>query len=55
MKIAPDLTDSSIPQIADQLVEHQMDAVIATNTTIERGKVSGLKHANELGAFRAAR
>ncbi len=45
VKIAPDLADSSMPQIADQLVEHQMDAVIATNTTIERGKVSGLKHA----------
>ena len=45
VKIAPDLSDSSIPQIADQLVEHQMDAVIATNTTIERGNVSGLKHA----------
>ncbi len=51
VKIAPDLSDSSIPQIADQLVEHQMDAVIATNTTIERGNVSGLKYANELGGL----
>lgn len=51
VKIAPDLIDSSIPQIADQLVEHQMDAVIATNTTIERAKVSGLKHASEVGGL----
>lgn len=51
VKIAPDLADLSVPQIADQLVEHQMDAVIATNTTIERGNVSGLKHADELGGL----
>ena len=51
VKIAPDLSDSSVPQIADQLVEHQMDAVIATNTTIERSKVIGLKHADEVGGL----
>ena len=51
VKIAPDLADSSVPQIADQLVEHQMDAVIATNTTIERSKVIGLKHAHEVGGL----
>ena len=51
VKIAPDIADSSIPQIADQLVEHRMDAVIATNTTTERGNVRGVKHADEAGGL----
>ncbi len=51
VKIAPDVADSSIPQIADQLVEHRMDAVIATNTTTERSNVSGVKHADEAGGL----
>ena len=51
VKIAPDIADSSIPQIADQLVEHCMDAVIATNTTTERGGVKGAKHADEAGGL----
>jgi dihydroorotate dehydrogenase len=51
VKIAPDVADSSIPQIADQLVEHRMDAVIATNTTTERGNVRGVKHADEAGGL----
>ena len=51
VKIAPDVADSSVPEIADQLVEHEMDAVIATNTTIARGKVSGVKHADEAGGL----
>ena len=51
VKIAPDLADESVREIADQLVEHQMDAVIATNTTIARDKVSGQKHADELGGL----
>ena len=51
VKIAPDVTDESLPEIADQLVEHEMDAVIATNTTVARDKVSGTKHANELGGL----
>ena len=51
VKIAPDLTDESVPEIADQLVEHEMDAVIATNTTISRDKVSGMKHVEESGGL----
>ena len=51
IKIAPDLADGSVPEIADQLVEHEMDAVIATNTTIARDKVSGRKHADESGGL----
>ena len=51
VKISPDLVDDSIPQIADQLVEYQMDAVIATNTTTARSGVSGCKHSDEAGGL----
>jgi dihydroorotate dehydrogenase len=51
VKIAPDLDDTAIPVIADTLVEHGVDAVIATNTTIARDRVRGLLHAEETGGL----
>ena len=51
MKIAPDLEIAQIREIADALVGHGIDAVIATNTTIARQNVSGLPHADELGGL----
>ena len=51
VKIAPDIADASVPGIADQLVEHGMDAVIATNTTVNRAKVAGERHADEPGGL----
>ena len=32
LKIAPDLTDEEIAQIAKALLEHEFDGAIATNT-----------------------
>ena len=46
VKIAPDLTESELVQIADTLVRHKMDGVIATNTTISRDTVMGMKMRN---------
>jgi dihydroorotate dehydrogenase len=51
VKIAPDLADEAIPMVADTLVEHGVDAVIATNTTIARDRVKGLLHAEETGGL----
>ncbi len=51
VKIAPELTDESLSEIADQLVEHAMDAVIATNTTTSRDGVAGERYANEPGGL----
>ena len=51
VKIAPDLADKSVTEIADQLVEHKMDAVIATNTTLARDKVHGQKYADQSGGL----
>ncbi len=51
VKIAPDVDDESLPEIADALVEHGMDAVIATNTTVDRGQVECQKHADQAGGL----
>jgi len=51
IKIAPDLEDSAIPALADVLVREGVDGVIATNTTIARDAVRGLKHADEAGGL----
>ncbi len=54
VKIAPDLDDAQIGVIAATLQRHGMDGVIATNTTIARGAVQGLAHANETGGLSGA-
>ena len=54
VKIAPDLDDAELPRIADALLEHEIDAVIATNTTIGRDGVAGLPHAQESGGLSGA-
>lgn len=54
VKIAPDLTNEQIDAIADSLARHGMDGVIATNTTLERASVQGMKHAEETGGLSGA-
>ncbi|MFP8965111.1 quinone-dependent dihydroorotate dehydrogenase [Pokkaliibacter sp. CJK22405] len=51
VKIAPDMTADEFRMVADTLVESKMDAVIATNTTISRDAVRGLKHGEEAGGL----
>jgi len=48
LKVAPDLDDDAIPVIAELLKKHQIDALIATNTTLDRSLVRG--HANAIQA-----
>jgi dihydroorotate dehydrogenase len=54
LKIAPDLTHPQVIEIADLLLEHQFDGVIATNTTLSRVAVEGLKYATETGGLSGA-
>ncbi|WP_186454046.1 quinone-dependent dihydroorotate dehydrogenase [Denitratisoma sp. DHT3] len=54
LKIAPDLEDDQIAMIADALRRHRIDAVIATNTTLDRHGVEGLAHAGEAGGLSGA-
>ncbi|MGL4602212.1 MAG: quinone-dependent dihydroorotate dehydrogenase [Plesiomonas sp.] len=51
VKIAPDLTDEELIQVADSLVRYQLDGVIATNTTLDRSLIQGYKHSNEAGGL----
>ena len=54
LKIAPDLADAEIDMMAKTAVEHGMDAIIATNTTLSRDRVRGLPHGNEEGGLSGA-
>jgi dihydroorotate dehydrogenase len=54
LKIAPDLDAAQIKQIASLLIQHRIDGVIATNTTLSREGVEGLVHGNETGGLSGA-
>lgn len=54
LKIAPDLDDAQLANIADALRRHRIDAVIATNTTLDRSRVAGQPHAEETGGLSGA-
>jgi len=54
LKIAPDLTETQVSEIAELLMQHQIDAVIATNTTLARTMVKGLPYAEEAGGLSGA-
>lgn len=51
VKIAPDLTEEELIQVADSLVRHNIDGVIATNTTLDRSLVQGMKYCHETGGL----
>ncbi|WP_028449903.1 quinone-dependent dihydroorotate dehydrogenase [Chitinibacter tainanensis] len=51
VKIAPDLDNNQIQEIGQLLVTHQIDGVIATNTTLSRTGVENLPHGQETGGL----
>jgi dihydroorotate dehydrogenase len=54
LKIAPDLTTEQVQEIAGLLMQHRIDGVIATNTTLAREAVAGLPHGEETGGLSGA-
>jgi dihydroorotate dehydrogenase len=54
VKVAPDLDDAQIAAVARVVTAHRMDAVVATNTTVSRMGVEGMKHADEAGGLSGA-
>ena len=54
VKVAPDLNADEIQAIADAVRRHRIDGLIATNTTVSRAGVEGLRHANEAGGLSGA-
>ena len=51
IKIAPDLDDAQIANMAALFRKHRIDALIATNTTLARDGVEHLPHGNEAGGL----
>jgi dihydroorotate dehydrogenase len=54
LKIAPDMEAEQVKQIAQLLMQHRIDGVIATNTTLSREAVEQLPHGNEAGGLSGA-
>jgi dihydroorotate dehydrogenase len=54
VKIAPDLDAEQITAIAELLKRHNVEAVIATNTTTAREGVAGMAHSDEAGGLSGA-
>lgn len=51
VKIAPDLSEEELIQVADSLIRHNIDGVIATNTTLDRSLVNGLINSEQSGGL----
>ncbi|MDN5870782.1 MAG: quinone-dependent dihydroorotate dehydrogenase [Nitrococcus sp.] len=54
VKVAPDLDDEAIDVLAQQLLEHAVDGVTATNSTLSREGVEGLRYSHEGGGLSGA-
>ena len=54
VKVAPDMAPEDIREVATALKSYRLDAVIATNTTIDKSSVQDLPHGNEAGGLSGA-
>ncbi|MDJ0654301.1 MAG: quinone-dependent dihydroorotate dehydrogenase [Xanthomonadales bacterium] len=54
LKIAPDLTPAELQSVAQVINQSGVEAVIATNTTLDRQAVAGLPHGEEAGGLSGA-
>jgi dihydroorotate dehydrogenase len=51
IKVAPDLTEAEIRDMAGVFSSVQIDGLIATNTTLDKASIQGLPYANEQGGL----
>lgn len=51
IKISPDLSIQELIHISNQLIKYKIDAVIATNTTLDHSSIFGLKNSLEQGGL----
>ena len=54
LKVSPDLSSSDVEAISQSVARHGIDGVIATNTTVSREGVEGLRHSAEAGGLSGA-
>ena len=51
VKIAPDMDEVAVQQVAETLLRSKMDGVIATNTTLDKSAVQHFKYGKEMGGL----
>ena len=51
LKVAPDLEESAVPRVVEQVRTYALDAIIVSNTTIDRPVEIGAQWANEAGGL----
>jgi len=51
VKVAPDLDSAEVEELAQAFTKYEIDAVIATNTTMSRDGVDGLQFGDEAGGL----
>jgi dihydroorotate dehydrogenase len=51
VKVAPDLSLAEVEELANTFAQFEIDAVIATNTTMDRDSVAGMENAGEAGGL----
>jgi len=54
LKVAPDLEIGDVKSISEAVIRHGIDGLIATNTSVSREGVEGLRHASEAGGLSGA-
>ena len=54
LKIAPDLSDNALEQLINNLLDFEIDAVIASNTTLDKSSVAQHPHGQEQGGLSGA-
>lgn len=54
VKVAPDLDDRQITEIAEVVADNEFDGLIAGNTTLARDGVEGMRYATETGGLSGA-
>lgn len=54
IKLSPDEDDEALKKMAEVIVSHGIDGIIATNTTADHQSVQGLPHGNEAGGVSGA-
>ena len=51
VKVAPDMDEDELNSVAQTLRDLKLDGVIATNTTLDKSAVAGLRHGEEAGGL----
>jgi len=51
VKIAPDMSNEEIVQVAETIAGQNMDAIIATNTTLDKSSVDHMQYGSEMGGL----